>query len=234
MVNSRWLKVSIISALFVNMITRKTPNCTRYDVEEPYECNKCKENMKLTSSTKRCIDCPPDCKCDGTSACKKDEEDSYVWIYVLGAIVISLIVGCFCYYMYRERVKKCHIMEYDREREERRINEEREAEMQYQMERRELEIIRDEERRRERRERILYEESRIQEIIVKERRKRNNLSNLRTTNTEDQKNNCTICMDEIRGTRIRTLSCYHTFHDPCITQWLVNNTTCPICRRSVN
>ena len=48
---------------------------------------------------------------------------------------------------------------------------------------------------------------------------------------------CTVCMDdysEAGGDEIRTLPCMHVFHKDCIDEWLARNSTCPICKHSVN
>lgn len=41
---------------------------------------------------------------------------------------------------------------------------------------------------------------------------------------------CSVCMDPICGTqRVKTLPCNHTFHAPCIDQWLANcSRNCPL------
>lgn len=43
--------------------------------------------------------------------------------------------------------------------------------------------------------------------------------------------NCRICLcDYESGEKIRTLTCFHSFHCTCIDPWLEKNTKCPICR----
>ena len=45
---------------------------------------------------------------------------------------------------------------------------------------------------------------------------------------------CSICLCEFEDDdKIRMLPCSHPFHQPCIDQWLENNTTCPLCMRSL-
>ncbi|XP_048191425.1 E3 ubiquitin-protein ligase RLIM-like [Perognathus longimembris pacificus] len=57
---------------------------------------------------------------------------------------------------------------------------------------------------------------------------------VRNFNENDASNSCTICLEEFReGNKIRTLPCSHTYHVHCIDAWLVDNMTCPICRRRV-
>ena len=40
---------------------------------------------------------------------------------------------------------------------------------------------------------------------------------------------CSICHEEDCVVR-HTLRCNHTFHSPCIEQWLRRHSTCPLCR----
>lgn len=44
--------------------------------------------------------------------------------------------------------------------------------------------------------------------------------------------NCPICMDPLLqdDQTAKYLSCAHAFHEPCIDRWLVDKTTCPVCR----
>mmetsp|Transcript_21784 Transcript_21784/g.65082 ORF Transcript_21784/g.65082 Transcript_21784/m.65082 type:complete len:156 (-) Transcript_21784:191-658(-) len=45
---------------------------------------------------------------------------------------------------------------------------------------------------------------------------------------------CTVCMDDIApGDKTRRLPCLDVFHDACISRWLAQNTTCPVCRTDV-
>ncbi|CAK7312739.1 E3 ubiquitin-protein ligase RNF12-A [Vulpes lagopus] len=45
---------------------------------------------------------------------------------------------------------------------------------------------------------------------------------------------CSICITEyIEGNRLRILPCSHEFHVHCIDHWLLENSTCPICRGQV-
>ncbi|XP_043720837.1 RING-H2 finger protein ATL16-like [Telopea speciosissima] len=55
---------------------------------------------------------------------------------------------------------------------------------------------------------------------------------------EDDDNNgkkeCVICLRVLKDeVKIRKLLCHHRFHIACITQWLKQRSTCPICRRSI-
>ncbi|KAK1755796.1 hypothetical protein QBC47DRAFT_401960 [Echria macrotheca] len=46
---------------------------------------------------------------------------------------------------------------------------------------------------------------------------------------------CTICMDEIpKGEEVTVLPCTHWFHGECVTLWLKEHNTCPICRASID
>jgi hypothetical protein len=47
---------------------------------------------------------------------------------------------------------------------------------------------------------------------------------------------CSICLSHyLSGDAMLVLPCdeRHTFHDECITQWLVKNSSCPLCQRAV-
>jgi hypothetical protein len=59
--------------------------------------------------------------------------------------------------------------------------------------------------------------------------------NEKTDENEEQKI-CSICQQPIEwDTIIRKMNtCDHEYHVTCIDQWLVENTTCPTCRRELN
>jgi hypothetical protein len=40
---------------------------------------------------------------------------------------------------------------------------------------------------------------------------------------------CPICLEELID-RVVVTNCCHTFHDACMSIWLVSKSTCPICR----
>ncbi|KAH7190821.1 hypothetical protein DER44DRAFT_903702 [Fusarium oxysporum] len=45
---------------------------------------------------------------------------------------------------------------------------------------------------------------------------------------------CTICIDEMKeGDMATFLPCNHWFHEECVTLWLKEHNTCPICRTSI-
>ena len=44
---------------------------------------------------------------------------------------------------------------------------------------------------------------------------------------------CPICLEEFQPeTKTRLLACGHKYCDPCLTKWLEDHSTCPICRQS--
>ncbi|KAK5653873.1 hypothetical protein OQA88_7797 [Cercophora sp. LCS_1] len=46
---------------------------------------------------------------------------------------------------------------------------------------------------------------------------------------------CTICIDELhKGDEVTVLPCTHWFHGECVTLWLREHNTCPICRASID
>lgn len=49
--------------------------------------------------------------------------------------------------------------------------------------------------------------------------------------TQENQAECSICMGKVEfGVEVVQLLCEHWFHPRCITEWLLLNTTCPICR----
>ena len=50
----------------------------------------------------------------------------------------------------------------------------------------------------------------------------------------ENKSRCVICVDEMSvGEKASVLPCTHFFHGECVTPWLKQHNTCPVCRRSV-
>jgi hypothetical protein len=46
---------------------------------------------------------------------------------------------------------------------------------------------------------------------------------------------CAICLSDYEnGEQLRFLHCGHHFHDKCIVQWLLNNKTCPFCKKEID
>lgn len=46
--------------------------------------------------------------------------------------------------------------------------------------------------------------------------------------------NCSICLSEfVEGDKLRSLPCFHSFHEAEIDQWLGTNNSCPICKTIV-
>ena len=46
--------------------------------------------------------------------------------------------------------------------------------------------------------------------------------------------NCVICLDEMElGSKFASTRCGHYFHQKCITKWLKESVTCPICRKNL-
>ena len=43
--------------------------------------------------------------------------------------------------------------------------------------------------------------------------------------------NCSICIEKVNNGF--SLECGHRFHNKCITHWLLNNKTCPVCRKEI-
>ncbi|XP_074934823.1 E3 ubiquitin-protein ligase Praja-2 isoform X1 [Phalacrocorax aristotelis] len=52
-----------------------------------------------------------------------------------------------------------------------------------------------------------------------------------TDDHDGQEQCCTICCSEyVKDEIITELPCHHLFHKPCVTLWLQNSGTCPVCR----
>lgn len=50
----------------------------------------------------------------------------------------------------------------------------------------------------------------------------------------ESKSRCVICVDEMSvGDKASVLPCNHFFHGECVTPWLKQHNTCPVCRRSI-
>ncbi|XP_040275547.1 RING finger protein 44-like [Bufo bufo] len=48
----------------------------------------------------------------------------------------------------------------------------------------------------------------------------------------EEPQSCIICLtDFTKGEQVTSLPCGHIYHHACITQWLQNNRSCPLCRR---
>jgi len=49
--------------------------------------------------------------------------------------------------------------------------------------------------------------------------------------TDTMETTCSVCFEEfLIGSNVMGLPCQHIFHDPCLTKWLEERNTCPICR----
>ena len=51
-------------------------------------------------------------------------------------------------------------------------------------------------------------------------------------NTHDSKPTCLICIQPITNTLFKT-QCGHVYHNACITQWLLSESSCPTCRNNI-
>lgn len=46
---------------------------------------------------------------------------------------------------------------------------------------------------------------------------------------------CAVCLTEFEDKeKVRDLTCKHIFHPSCIDTWLVQNSTCPVCKHDIN
>lgn len=81
----------------------------------------------------------------------------------------------------------------------------------------------------------------IQENIIKEKEK--NINEIKKINGTYQNileflkssnsTSCVICFEDYKKEdKIVLLKCSHIYHEKCITDWLNNDISCPLCRRS--
>jgi hypothetical protein len=46
---------------------------------------------------------------------------------------------------------------------------------------------------------------------------------------------CSICLSSQKSKeKITVLSCSHSYHNNCITKWVIQNNTCPLCRSNID
>jgi hypothetical protein len=51
--------------------------------------------------------------------------------------------------------------------------------------------------------------------------------------TDNQNDECCICLDNNKGQTWSILPCGHKFHDSCISSWLLRQQRCPVCRHAM-
>lgn len=51
--------------------------------------------------------------------------------------------------------------------------------------------------------------------------------------TDQEDDQCCICLNNFNGTKVRKLGCNHVFHSDCIDVWTANNIFCPLCKKSI-
>lgn len=74
--------------------------------------------------------------------------------------------------------------------------------------------------------RVRQLEARVRQLEATETRLRQALA--------EQTPECAICLEAMPSrSACRTLTCKHTFHKACITNWLKQKNTCPTCRAPV-
>jgi hypothetical protein len=50
----------------------------------------------------------------------------------------------------------------------------------------------------------------------------------------DKENNCPICVDEmVISSELHKTQCNHVFHISCLTTWIKNKSSCPLCRAAL-
>uniref|UniRef100_A0A7S0ZCS5 RING-type E3 ubiquitin transferase n=1 Tax=Timspurckia oligopyrenoides TaxID=708627 RepID=A0A7S0ZCS5_9RHOD len=73
----------------------------------------------------------------------------------------------------------------------------------------------------------------IRELPTQELRTNEDIARLcgdSNTPSDDSKPTCTICLMEFEiSEHVKRLPCFHIFHDECITRWLRQSNSCPLC-----
>lgn len=56
-----------------------------------------------------------------------------------------------------------------------------------------------------------------------------------TLSHQESQSECSICLDSYRsGQEVSILACSHEYHSSCITQWMIKNRSCPMCRKDIH
>jgi len=51
----------------------------------------------------------------------------------------------------------------------------------------------------------------------------------------EEKRACSICLESFeKDEMLKTLTCFHSFHQKCIDNWLIRVANCPVCKTAVN
>eukprot|EP00760_Papus_ankaliazontas_P008773 PhM_4_TR13925/c0_g1_i1/m.100653 len=51
---------------------------------------------------------------------------------------------------------------------------------------------------------------------------------------DPERDKCVMCLEQYEdGAEIMTVPCMHRFHKDCVTQWLIRDGTCPLCRHPI-
>jgi hypothetical protein len=77
--------------------------------------------------------------------------------------------------------------------------------------------------------RLIYSEY-IREKHKHERYKREQYKKCITYKKDETDIVCSICYDEIKNVKVKTLPCLHIFHYLCINKWSLIKKECPMCR----
>lgn len=55
----------------------------------------------------------------------------------------------------------------------------------------------------------------------------------RSLTTNERDDHCSICQEQLSSPAQALHGCMHLFHPPCITNWLTEKSTCPVCRKAL-
>ena len=50
---------------------------------------------------------------------------------------------------------------------------------------------------------------------------------------KNEQKKCSICLEDLIGTKIIYLPCFHFYHSKCIEQWIKNKNKCPLCKTEI-
>lgn len=56
---------------------------------------------------------------------------------------------------------------------------------------------------------------------------------LLATDSDSPEEECPVCQEPMSQQKVAVLPCKHSFHSPCLREWLCRKATCPTCRMTI-
>lgn len=82
---------------------------------------------------------------------------------------------------------------------------------------------------------IIYEQ--YEKVIKRKNNKANkllkNLEKIKCKSKEKNKDKCVICFENLKNNLVVKTPCNHLVHRKCLKKWLLDNKTCPLCRKNI-